>query len=105
MAMFASEACVFLVLLARCVARRDVRLSGLWAFYLVPASLLGMALWLLAGAPVWQLAVACAWVPASLFAITQLPAQRACRASVALTTAQWKRAAPPPGALNVGDSG
>ena len=101
LAMFSSEAFVFLVLITRCVARRDVRLSGVWALYLAPAALLAVALWLLGDRPAWQLALACAWVPASLFMIMQLPAQRACRASLALTTAQWNR---PSGAINLGDS-
>lgn len=91
MALVASEALFFAVLAVRCVARHEVRVGGFWAPYLVPAALLAMALWLLEGLPVWQLAVACAWAPAALLVILRLPAQRACRASLAMTTKQWKR--------------
>ena len=90
MVLFACEAFVFLVLVARCVARHDVGLGADWAVYLAPAALLGVALRLLADFPVWQLVAACAWAPASLSMIMRLPAQRACRASLATTSAQWK---------------
>jgi O-antigen/teichoic acid export membrane protein len=77
--LFSSEAFVFLVLLARCARRRDLRLGGAWAVYLAPAASLGVALWLLAQWPLWQLAAACAWAPAALLMIMRLPAQRAYR--------------------------
>ena len=96
MVLFLCEAFVFLVLIARCAARRDARLNGAWAAYLAPAALLGVALSLLADSPVLQLAAACAWAPAALFVIMQLPAQRACRASLATVSAQWR---PEPGPL------
>ena len=89
MAFAASEAFAFAVLFARCLARRDARLDAAWVVYLVPAALLGAILALLDGSPVLQFAVACAWAPASLLATTQLPAQKACRASLAAVTAQW----------------
>jgi len=55
---------------ARCAIER--RVGGLSR----PAALLGVALWLLADWPVWQFAIACAWAPATLFAIMQLPHKR-----------------------------
>ena len=89
MVLCASEAFVFLVLFARCAARRELRLNGAWAVYLAPAALLGVVLWMLAGSPMLQVAVACAWVPATLLVIVRLPAQKACRASLAVLSAQW----------------
>ena len=81
--LLASEAFVFVVLFARCVARRELKVDGAWAIYLVPAALLGVLLSMLAGSPVLQLALACVWAPAALIFIVQLPAQKACRASLA----------------------
>jgi O-antigen/teichoic acid export membrane protein len=81
------EALVFLALLARCTARGDLRPNPRWVAYLAPAAALGAALWLLEGWPLWQLALAGAWAPASLLLVMQLPAQRACRASLSMTAA------------------
>ena len=83
MVMFACEALVFAVLLARATARGDLRLDAGFAAHLAPAALLAGALWLLADAPGWQFALACAWAPLALLAVMQLPAQKACRASLA----------------------
>ena len=88
--LFACEAFMFIVLFARCAARGHVRPGAAWVVYLVPAALLGVALQLLADWPVWQLAVACAWAPASLLMTMRLPEQKACRASLATTSAHWK---------------
>jgi O-antigen/teichoic acid export membrane protein len=85
------EAFVLLVLLARSASRRELRFDRSWVAYIAPAALLGVALWLLVDAPLGQLAIACAWAPASLLAIMQLPAQKACRASLAMTSAHWKQ--------------
>lgn len=95
MVLVASQAFVFLVLFARCAARRDIRLDMAWSVYLAPAALLGAASWLLAGWPIWQLAAACAWAPATMFVISRLPAQRACRASLAMTSAKGSPQAGP----------
>ena len=96
MVLCACEAFVFLVLFARCAARGEARLHGAWAVYIAPAALLGVALSLLADSPVLQLAVTCVWVPATLFMLMKLPAQRACRASLSTVSAQWR---PEPGPL------
>jgi O-antigen/teichoic acid export membrane protein len=82
-----SEAFVFVVLLARSAAQREVRLDSGWVAYVAPAALLALALSLLEFAPVLQLAVACGWAPAAFLAILRLPAQKARRAG--LGTAQW----------------
>ena len=104
MALCASEAFVFVVLLARFMARREAGLNGAWSVYLIPATLLGVVLSLLDGSPVLQLAVACAWAPATLLATLQLPAQRACRASLAAVSAQWPQPAGPLAPSNPIDS-
>jgi O-antigen/teichoic acid export membrane protein len=96
MVLCSCEAFVCLLLFARCVARHDVRLNGAWAAYPAPAILLGVALSLLVDSPVLQFAVACAWAPAALFAILQLPAQRACRASLATFSAHRNLEPGPP---------
>lgn len=90
MALCASEAFLFFVLLARAAARRDASPSVAWLAYLAPAALLAGALWMLSDLPLWQLAVACIWAPASLLMILRLPAQKACRASLAKTAAHGK---------------
>ena len=90
MALCASEAFMFVVLFARSAAGRDVRPGVAWLVYLAPAALLAAALWMLSDLPLWQLAVACVWAPASLLMILHLPAQKACRASLARTSTQWK---------------
>jgi O-antigen/teichoic acid export membrane protein len=81
-----TETIFFAVLVARGVARGDVRLATMWPLYLVPALLLAALLCLLEGRPAWQLALACAWGPASLWGMMRLPAQRAARASLAPTS-------------------
>jgi O-antigen/teichoic acid export membrane protein len=77
------EAVVFCALLARSVARRDIRLNAAWLAYLVPAMALAVALYLLDGRAVVQSVVAATSVPLSLFLMSKLPAQRICRASLA----------------------
>ncbi len=95
MALCASEACAFAMLLARCARRRDVKLNGAWAIYLLPAILLGVALSLLDDTPLLQLALTCGWAPAGLLAILKLPAQKACRASLASVSARSPQPADP----------
>lgn len=94
MAQCATEAFVFGVLVVRCLARGDARLGPAWAIYLLPAAGLALALYLLADLPAAQFALACAWAPASLVAVLRLPAQRACRASLAAVNQPWDS---PPG--------
>ena len=91
-ALCASEAFFFAVLLARSVLRLDVRLGFAWAAYFVPAALLAAGLWMLADFPLWQVALACAWAPVSLAALVKMPAQKACRESLERAS-QWKHAA------------
>jgi O-antigen/teichoic acid export membrane protein len=91
MALCVSEAFACCVLFARGMARGVIGPSGAWTAYLLPAALLAVILSLLEGLPLLQLGVACAWVPAALLAILQLPAQRECRASLAAVSAQWPR--------------
>jgi O-antigen/teichoic acid export membrane protein len=84
-ALCGSEALFLSLLLARCVLRGDARPGLAWVPYLAPAALLGVVLWLLRDSPAGQLASALALAPASLVALTQLPAQRACRRSLSRT--------------------
>lgn len=83
LAQCASEALVLAILLARAAARREARADPGWAAHVAPALLLAAALAALEGSPWLQLALACAWAPATLAALLALPAQRACRASLA----------------------
>lgn len=82
LALCASEAFGFVVLLGRSIARGHARIDWTWAVYLLPGALLAAALALLDGSPLLQLVLACAWAPAALVATLGLPAQRACRASL-----------------------
>lgn len=83
------EGFVFCVLLWRFAVRGDVRLNAGWLIYLLPALALGAAMLALQAFPLWQLAVGAVWLPASLVALSQLPAQRACRASMAQVSTPW----------------
>src|SRR6185295_950676 len=93
MALCASEAFTFVVLFARSIARRDLWIDGSWIVYLLPAALLAMTLMLLDGSPVLQFAVACVLALVSLLAMLQLPAQRACRASLGAAASGHSRPA------------
>lgn len=95
LALCASEALVFALLLGRSVARGDAELGASWIAYLVPALLLGAVLASLDSSPALQFAVACAWAPPALAAILALPAQRACRASLAEVASAWPSPAGP----------
>lgn len=83
----ATEALVFAVLLARCLARGELGIGTAWIGYLLPAALLAAVMTMLASSPLLQFVVACAWGPAALLLIVQLPAQKACRASLAADAA------------------
>lgn len=83
-----AEGLMLTMLLARASRRADL-LPGLgWLAYVAPPGLLAAVLWSLAGSPVLQLAVACAWAPATLWLVLRLPAQAACRAALAAGAAQ-----------------
>jgi O-antigen/teichoic acid export membrane protein len=90
------EAFVFGVLLVRFAARRDLRLNAAWAAYLVPGLVLGAALFLSDGFPVLQWVLAGVGIPAALYLLLQLPAQRARRASASLLSAKWSPTSSPP---------
>ena len=79
----ATEALVFVVLLARCLARGELSIGAAWIGYLLPAVLLAAVLTMLDNSPLLQFVLACAWGPAALMLIVQLPAQKACRANLA----------------------
>lgn len=82
-ALVAGEALVFVALFARAAARRDLGIDATWTAYLLPAIGLLAILSLLGNRSILQLLAACAWAPVALVAILQLPAQKACRASLA----------------------
>lgn len=88
------EAFVFCVMLGRFAVRGEIRLNVAWLMYLAPALALGIVLARLAAYPEWQLLVAMAWVPASAWLLARLPAQRACRASMALVSGPWNPPSP-----------
>ncbi len=63
MALAASEAFMFVALLARAAGRGDLAPGAAWLAHLVPAALLAPALWALADSPAWQIAIASAQWP------------------------------------------
>ena len=88
------ECFVFCALLGRFAVRGEVRLNAGWLIYLLPAAALGAVLFALQAWPWWQLLVAAVWLPASMMALSQLPAQRACRDSMAQVSSPWMPSTP-----------
>lgn len=88
------ETFVCLALLGRLLARRDIRLTAGWLLYGLPALGLLLALAALQGRAVGQLLLVLAWVPVSAWGLSKLPAQQACRHSMARTAAPWSTPSP-----------
>lgn len=76
------EALVLVGLLARSIRRNEIRSDAGWLWCPVPACTLAVVLYMLEGSAVWQGAVAVAFLPATLWLLSRLPAYRACRASM-----------------------
>ena len=94
------EAFVLAVLVVRFAARRDLRLNAAWVAYLVPGVVLGAAMLLAEGSPIAQWVLAGVGIPAGLYLLLQLPAQRVRRANASLLSAKWSPTSSPPNSAN-----
>lgn len=83
----ACEALVCIGLLLRSLRRHEIRSGAGWLWCLGPAGLLVAVLQMLDGHAGWQGVVALAWMPATLYVLKRLPAQRDSRASMAALAA------------------
>jgi O-antigen/teichoic acid export membrane protein len=88
------ETAVCLALLGRLLVRRDIRLTAHWLLYGLPALGLLLALVAMQGRPAGQLLLVLAWVPFSAWGLSKLPAQQACRLSMARASAPWSPPSP-----------
>ena len=83
------EVFVFCALLARLMARREIRLNRSWLLCMAPALALAAGLAAQLTHPVGQLVVAFVGIPAGGWLLSRLPAQRVCRDSIARVMSPW----------------
>ena len=83
------EVFVFCALLARLMARREIRLNRSWLLCIAPALALAAGLATQLTHPVGQLVVAFVGIPAGGWLLSRLPAQRVCRDSIAREMSPW----------------